>query len=99
MDISGRYTKSERNPKILRKILQITRYLLFRCFALQGAVPVVLVMEALKPFSLGYHLIEALKVLGPEKRLVKDILKLLYDNVSLGLRYGDKYWLDAKVKA
>ncbi|MBC8387800.1 MAG: hypothetical protein H8E13_07095 [Actinobacteria bacterium] len=44
-------------------------------------------------------MVKALKVLGPKKHLVKDILEPLYDAVSPGLCYGDKYWLYAKIKA
>jgi len=59
---------------------------------------VVIAVEGLKPFSLGYNMIKALKVLGPEKHLVKDILEPLYDAVSPGLGYGYKGRLYAKVK-
>jgi len=55
-------------------------------------------MEALEPFGLGYNLIEALKVLGPEKGLVKDILELFYNAVSPEFSYGDKDRLNAKVE-
>jgi len=55
-------------------------------------------MEALKPFSLGDDLVKALKVLGPEKGLVKDILESFYYSVSPGFSYGDKDWLDANVE-
>jgi len=59
---------------------------------------VIFIMEALEPFGLGYNLIEALKVLGPEKGLVKDILELFYNAVSPEFSYGDKDRLNAKVE-
>ena len=99
MNISGRDTKSGRDLKILGKIFEITRYLLQRGLTLQGTVSVVFVMEALKPFGLDYDLVETLKVLGPEKGLVKDILELFYYAVSPGFSYGYKDRLYAKIKA
>jgi len=99
MNISRRDTKPGRDLKILEQIFEITRYLLQRGLTLQGAVPVVFVMEAFKPLGLGYHPVEALKVLGSEKGLVKDILELFYYAVSPGFSYGYKDRLYAKIKA
>ena len=99
VNISGRDTKPRRHFKVFGKILDTTDHLLDRSFTLQGAVPVVVVMEYFKSPCLGYNMIKTLKVLGPEKHLVKYILEFLYDAVSPGLPNGDKYWLYAKIKA
>jgi len=59
----------------------------------------VTVMESLKLLGLGYHLVEALKILGPEKGLVKDILNFSIMPFLQGSDTGIKYRLYVKVKA